>query len=247
MRPLISQFAILTVIFVAACHNHDHGEACGDHGHAHDGHCHCDDGYAERDGVCVLGADDAGPAVDAVTDAVAAVDGADDAGPRPVDGGPARPDAGVCDGRGHLHGGACHCDDGYVARGRSCEPAPPCADDDPHEPNDTGAAATPWTSAVSGAALRVCEGRPDWFRLRLGLGQTLTARARFRHASGDIDLGLWHGGVDTSHRAPLARADSATDEETLRYTATVEGEYWLGVIVYGRGDLPYSLTVETAP
>lgn len=240
MRRLVPLLFLSMLLSTAACDDHDHsgGGTCGEHGKSHGDHCHCNAGYTERDGVCVV-AGDASAGQDASSvDAAAVADGEVHDHDAEVE---------ACGGHGHLHGSECHCDDGYVASGSTCVVAPACMSEDRHEPNNASSEATPWMASYAHETLRVCAGRPDWFRIPVGVGQTLTVRATFTHAHGDIDLGLWPVGVDTVHRAPVARADGTVDNETLRYTATTGGDFWLGVIVYGRGDLPYTLSVETTP
>jgi hypothetical protein len=158
----------------------------------------------------------------------------------------AAPCDGDCGPHGHAHGDHCHCDDGFVERGGCCVPAPPCSGpDDLLEENDTPATATPVDPmGASWEGLRVCPADHDVFRIPLRVGQTVTVRATFVHAQGDVDLYLFAPGTgDLGHARPLARSDGMGDGERIVYTARVTGGHLLLVTGYNGAENRYGLTV----
>lgn len=186
------------------------------------------------------------PAVDASApeDVSAAVDS-----PTAPDAPAIRCEPGDCGPHGRSHGSHCDCDDGFVERGGCCVPPPACSlPDDDLEENDTSATGT----VVSGGALargdlRVCPGDLDVFRVSLRTGQRVEAALRFAHANGDIDAYLFAPGTsDFGHATPLARGNSADDDERLAFTARRDGEHLLVVLGYEGAENAYALDVSVA-
>ena len=107
-------------------------------------------------------------------------------------------------------------------------PAPSCTDR--FEPNDSQAAA-PTVAVGTTADLRLCGGDADWYRV----ATARTARIRFTHASGDLDLVA----VDASG-ARVATSDGVTDEERVAVPAGGAVQ----VIGYGGAVNGYTLIIE---
>lgn len=101
--------------------------------------------------------------------------------------------------------------------------APTCTDD-AFEENDNAAAAT--SIAAGSLDGRVCAGDEDWFKVTLGVGDTLKADLTFTHSAGDLDLK-----VLSSAGTQVASSTSASNTESITYTPTVAGTY--SIRVYG--------------
>lgn len=104
-------------------------------------------------------------------------------------------------------------------------PPPPMCVPDRFEPNDTAPAATS-LSPGSQPNLTAC-GDDDWYAYNLRLGDQLTVNLTFSHAEGDVDVLLQNpAGVE------VARASSASDNETLTHTVANAGVHRLRVYLF---------------
>ncbi len=96
-------------------------------------------------------------------------------------------------------------------------------EDDGFEDNDTFVRATGVTEGTF-ADLRSCPGDDDYYRMDLGVGDTVTAHVRFSNAEGNIDIEL---------RDPegelVAAGDGTGDVERVIHTAELAGSYVLRV------------------
>ncbi len=86
--------------------------------------------------------------------------------------------------------------------------------------------------------LSVCPGDEDWFGIYLRRNEVLSARVFFRHANGNLDLGLY--GID--RQRVLVRSESLTDDEQLTHTATAAGQFVLRV--FGDANTANDYTLE---
>lgn len=118
--------------------------------------------------------------------------------------------------------------------------SPRCLPDDPFEPNDVLAEATPLTSGVERWAV-ACSNNDDYYSISAGVGATITADVAFIDEDGDIDLRLF----DPSG-AQVASAGSTTDDETISYVTAVAGEYTLRVYGYNGAENVYGVTMTAA-
>jgi hypothetical protein len=117
---------------------------------------------------------------------------------------------------------------------------PDCANctDDAFEPNDDHNA--PRIDPGRKDSLRICPANIDYYGVYAREGETITARAFFVHAQGNIDLELF--GLD--RQSIIARATSLDDDETLTHTATVTGEYDLRVFSADAAANDYALDLR---
>ena len=106
--------------------------------------------------------------------------------------------------------------------------------DDPFEPNDT--LAQPAALAAGNYAnLQLCGGNDDYYAITVPVGRSLTVRASFTHASGDLDVELYRGGQVVGTSAGV------TDQESV--TAATAGSYVLRVFGCSGASNGYSLSV----
>ena len=113
---------------------------------------------------------------------------------------------------------------------------PICADDDFEENDviDAAAAVEPDTYE----ALMVCADDDDWYAIDVCPGGTLTARALFTHAGGDLDAALYNAQGDR-----IAIAQTASDNEEIRLSDADAGVYALRIYGYQGADNRYSLEI----
>ncbi|MCB9530706.1 MAG: pre-peptidase C-terminal domain-containing protein [Myxococcales bacterium] len=114
---------------------------------------------------------------------------------------------------------------------RVIEATPTCADD-ASEDNDSRAAARR-LAAGSYPSLVSCPGDDDFYAIELGAGDRLTVDATFSDAAGDIDLTL-----TDSAGVVLASSVSTTDDESLSFTATVGGTYYVRAYLFDDAGTP---------
>ncbi len=99
--------------------------------------------------------------------------------------------------------------------------------DDSYEPDDTWSQRTDLVAGdYTGLTACVADGA-DWFGISLSAGDTVEIDARFLHADGDVDLYL----RDPSGQL-VAASDSATDDESVVFTAARNGRHRLLVALY---------------
>ncbi|MDI7269203.1 MAG: PPC domain-containing protein, partial [Myxococcota bacterium] len=111
---------------------------------------------------------------------------------------------------------------GIDVRGTACTP-------DGNEPNDSYLLATP--APATRVSAEICYGDWDWFSVAAGAGQTINAVLRFTNAAGNLDLRLY----DVDGRTGLVTAATNNDVETISFTVTVSGTYY--VTINGRTGL----------
>ncbi|MFH1531696.1 MAG: pre-peptidase C-terminal domain-containing protein [Pseudomonadota bacterium] len=126
--------------------------------------------------------------------------------------------------------------------------APNSCTPDPFEPNETKAAAAQINPGLF-QGLSVCDADAqtfdtDWYSVLITSGTTLTATISFQHDHGDLGLGLFS---ETGQEA-LSLSDEVGDQETVQYTVTAAGTYYLVVFANSGNNIkaPYSLEVVTA-
>ena len=122
----------------------------------------------------------------------------------------------------------------------------PCLPD-AFEPNDVPGAAgelAPALQPPGASGLSLCVGDTDWFAVVATAGTTLTIKANFAHAEGDLDLRLYAPALSTS--IPVAASDSKDDDETIVWPVAVTGVYLVRVNGFNGASAPYGLelTVE---
>ena len=95
--------------------------------------------------------------------------------------------------------------------------------------------------------LLVC-GQPlddDWYKVKIGPGQTLTARADLNHSAGNIDMFLYD---DTGSLATLDRSQTIEDFEEVTYTSDREQFLFIKVNTYASiQSNTYTLTITADP
>lgn len=116
-----------------------------------------------------------------------------------------------------------------------------CADD-PREPNDSIAAATPYTGPITDG--RICAGNDDYFRISVPGGHRVTVTVDgFVHAAGDLDLEL-----RSSTGTILGSSASVRDVESVNYcNAGAATSVYARVYGYGSSQNSYSLRADVAP
>lgn len=105
-------------------------------------------------------------------------------------------------------------------------PQPQTCTVDSFEENDTQGTAAPLASGSHGN-LNTCETDEDFYAITLQANEDLTVDATFSNAEGDIDLEL----LDSSGTVVTDSA-SASDDESITYTAPASGTYFLRVFLY---------------
>lgn len=111
-------------------------------------------------------------------------------------------------------------------------------DDDLLEPNDSEAAPRIEPGMYDGLVL--CPGTRDNYPLRITAGAEVTARIRFAHARGDLDLALYSEDFMTAHATSATRD---ADFEVIRHTANTTGIYVLRVAGFEGAGNDYTLEV----
>jgi len=116
-----------------------------------------------------------------------------------------------------------------------------CQSDNGFENNNTCAKATPITPATY-PDLGICTGGDqDWYSIQLLAGQTLTVKASFNHALGDLDLYLYKQGNCVGY---LASSSTSASVESISYTSTTQSTYLIRVVGYNASvSNAYSLEV----
>jgi hypothetical protein len=100
-----------------------------------------------------------------------------------------------------------------------------------------------YTSAVH----NICTGDEDYYKVLLLEGETITARALFSHALGDIDLYIHDAaGVNLTPCCNSANGQSYDDDERIQYTvpAGVNDYFYVVVDGYGEANAPYDLCIS---
>lgn len=116
-----------------------------------------------------------------------------------------------------------------------------CPPDDPREPNDSVAQATPLTPGLT-AGLQICSDNADYFTIALGPQETLTVDVLFSHAAGDLDVVL----LDSAE-AVVATSQSTNDNENIEYRSEDGGTFTLQVYGFNNAENGYQLQVTVTP
>jgi hypothetical protein len=119
--------------------------------------------------------------------------------------------------------------------------------DDPYEPNDLPIN-VPTLNAGS-YDMKICPCRDDWYAFNVDMGVRIHAVISFTHADIDIDAKLFKSGADGqgTDGEPVASSATTTDTETIDYTTTAPGTYFLRVYPFRDEDKPagdYSITLD---
>ena len=115
----------------------------------------------------------------------------------------------------------------------SCQPRTLC-EDDAAEPNDRPNQRAPLPVGPFHGAL--CDGDPDYFELVLGPGCEVEAIVTLDHAAGNIDLGIFDGGV------PIELSGSGNDRERIVFRTDVARD--LGLVVFSEPGVSNDYVLE---
>jgi len=126
-----------------------------------------------------------------------------------------------------------------------CDPGCNGCDDDYFEPNDTPFS-VPMIAPDTYDDLKICPCREDWYAFLVGEGGTINVTANFDHDTIDIDLKLYKAEDAEMHNdTTVAASTTTTDVESVDYTSTGPGTYYLRVYSFRQdGQGAYSLTVR---
>jgi hypothetical protein len=118
---------------------------------------------------------------------------------------------------------------------------------DSFEPNNTAQTAAGVTVGVY-ENLSICDTElspidEDWFLVPLTVGQTLSVQTTFIHAWGDIDIAIYSPN-DTA--IPVAKGDSATDNELLTFKIPYDGNWLFRVFGVGQTIFTNTYTLEVS-
>jgi len=127
-----------------------------------------------------------------------------------------------------------------IVLGATTPTAPSPLAGDGFEPNDSTALASTTGGSFSADGLTITAADVDVFRLDVTAGARIDARIAFAHAAGDLDMALFVGNTDGG---PIARADSATDDEALVVENAAAGTYFLVVLGYSGATNTYDALV----
>jgi hypothetical protein len=118
-------------------------------------------------------------------------------------------------------------------------------DDDYFEPNDTPFS-VPMVTPDSYSDLKICPCREDWFAFLVGEGGRINVTASFSHDEIDIDLKLYTADAAEAHSdVTVASSTLTADEESIDFTSTGPGNYYLRVYSFRQDDQgTYDLTVR---
>ena len=119
--------------------------------------------------------------------------------------------------------------------------------DDAFEPNDLPVNVP--TITADTYDMKLCPCRDDWYAFAAAMDDRIHATINFTHADIDIDAKLFLSGPDGQGTAgdPVASSATTTDTETIDYTATMPGTYFLRVYPFRDEDKPagdYTITVD---
>ncbi len=110
--------------------------------------------------------------------------------------------------------------------------------DDSHEPNDSFSSAVPIGDGNhSNLIVRALD--EDWFIFYLLSGEQVNITIGFKHALGDIDLYL----IDSTNSI-LAQSVTNSDRETISFTSTQEGLYYLKIQLFSGSVNSYWLDIS---
>lgn len=107
------------------------------------------------------------------------------------------------------------------------------------EPNGSPQAAHALALPSPANQARVCQEDEDWYSLELRAGDRIRAQVAFSHNLGDLDAALY----DPQQRL-VNYAATATDNETLEFTAPQGGTWRLQIFGYQGATNDYTLLVE---
>ncbi|MEL6178814.1 MAG: PPC domain-containing protein, partial [Myxococcota bacterium] len=140
-------------------------------------------------------------------------------------------------------------DDSDCGDGFYCEPSTSrCTEDDggcrndPNEPNDNIAEATPIERMTQLDERYLCDMDNDYYSVTASPGDTIAIELTFQHEDGDLAFEL----LDERGQ-PLVRIDTTDDNESLFYTAQSEATYFIRVFHADgspTGFNTYDLTVQ---
>lgn len=128
-----------------------------------------------------------------------------------------------------------------------CDLACSGCEDDPYEPNDLPINVP--TLNAGTYDMKLCPCRDDWYAFNVDMGTRIHAVINFTHADIDIDAKLFVTGADGqgTEGDPVATSATTSDTETIDYTTTMPGTYFLRVYPFRDEDKPsgsYSLTLD---
>jgi hypothetical protein len=110
------------------------------------------------------------------------------------------------------------------------------------EPNDERSSATDLGTGDSYDDLEISSATDsDYFAVQADAGDTITADIAFSHANGDLDMTL----VDADGNY-LDGAISTTDDESVEYTVSESGTYYVEVYAYSDAPNSYDIDVNTS-
>jgi hypothetical protein len=125
-----------------------------------------------------------------------------------------------------------------------CDPGCNGCQDDYLEPNDTPFS-VPMLLPDTYNGLSICPCREDWYAYLVGPGGSVNTSIQFQSSAIDIDLELYEAASAEMHGAFVANSNSTTDTESINYTSTGGGEYYLRVFSFRSDGMgTYTLTVR---
>jgi hypothetical protein len=119
--------------------------------------------------------------------------------------------------------------------------------DDPYEPNDLPINVP--TLAAGTYDMKLCPCRDDWYAFTVDMGARIHAVVNFTTADIDIDAKLFLSGPDGQGTSgdPVATSTGTSDTETIDFTTTAAGTYFLRVYPFRVEDKPqgsYQITLD---
>lgn len=128
-----------------------------------------------------------------------------------------------------------------------CDLACSGCEDDAYEPNDLPINVP--TLNAGTYDMKLCPCRDDWYAFNVDMGVRIHAVVTFTQADIDIDAKLFVSGPDGqgTDGDPVATSAGVEDTETIDYTTTMPGTYFLRVYPFRDEDNPsgsYSLTLD---
>ncbi len=128
-----------------------------------------------------------------------------------------------------------------------CDLACSGCEDDVYEPNDLPINVPSLNAGTYD--MKLCPCRDDWYAFNVDMGTRIHAVINFTHADIDIDAKLFNSGADGqgTEGDPVATSATTSDTETIDYTTTAPGTYFLRVYPFRDEDKPsgsYSITLD---
>lgn len=158
----------------------------------------------------------------------------DAAAPEPSDPNCAGTGGPTCDGPEICDNG--DVDDDCNGLADSCDNACNACIDDVYEPNDIPIDVPMMEPGTY--TMQICPCREDWYAFQRDMNQTISASITFDNSNIDIDMELYVAGPDGVGKGDLKAASrSTTGAETINFTTTEAGLYYLRIFAIDDSDL----------